>query len=457
MRKIALTVLSILIAAPALLAQEEAERVNAWDALNRGTCQRLANSIQSRIEAYTRMKYRRPVPVFVEPKVIWQTRLKQTGFGGSAARTGLAFYAIGRNTVTIVPWVIGRYNEQNPRSSPEKTREGWLRMLEPILIHELTHAIHHQNFYVVLGGARQASLRSGGLTEEQIDISTVEFLIAEGTAELVSLRVARPETRADMMRHPNRELSHPRSFMRKYVPNGRDPFRVLLSRWGYQDGMDIMHHVTLKVGPRGVRALLYRQPPREVFFQPDIIKTIDLDDPPNPDSILGFLAPEILQGQEIFRAVNPGENRFFQTAHRGNTRAPGCLIGFYARVGDEDGPHGISRYAFFVADPDNPGTWSNEQAASLKLHNPNGVKEYTKPLPRAKGVQARMIEVKAEDGSLYLRAESAGLVVLAHESKPSKTLEERVLLGLRALYIKRPTPHLYDEALKAAREKIRGD
>jgi len=72
----------------------------------------------------------------------------------------------------------------------------------------------------------------------------------------------------------------------------------------------------------------------------------------------------------------------------------------------------------------------------------------------AKGVQVKLLRVDAEDGSAYLRGEADGLVVLAHETKPTPTLEERVLLALRALYIKRPTPHLYDEAVKQARKRL---
>jgi hypothetical protein len=451
MRILALTSFFLLFGAGSLLAQDEGARITAGEALDQETCQRLVNQLMPRIEAYTRMKYRRPVPTGVQPKVVWEARLKQSGFGGSTARSGLAMYNILANRIVVIPWVIGNYLGGNPSKD---TRAGWLRKLEPILLHELTHAIHHQNYFVVLGGARSASLRTGGLTEEQIDVSTVEFLIAEGTAELVSLRVASPRTRAEMYRHPNRELPHARNYMRKYRPNGQDPYRVLLSRWGYQDGMDLMHHITLKAGPRGVRGVLYRQPKRALFFQPEILATVDLDDPPEPDSILGFLSPEILEGGEILLAVNPGENRFFRRAHEGRERADGCLIGFFARVGSDDSKHGSARYSFFVADPDNPGNWSNEQTASLKLLNPNGVKEYSKPLLMRKGRTAKFVQVKTEEGSVYLHAEADGLVVMAHESKPTDKLEERVLLALSALDIKRPTPNLYDAATTKAIAKL---
>jgi len=448
MTRYAPTLLALLLTAPLLRAQDDGERIPAGEALDQATCQRLVEEMMPRIEAYTRLKYRRKVPVLVEPKTMWQARLKQEGFGGMTARSGLAFYNIIANNVTVVPWVIGGYLDGTPDLQTKRT---WLDRLEPILLHEMTHAIHYQNFYVVLGGARMASLQASGQTEEQIDESTVEFLTSEGTAELVALRCATNPGYMD--RHPNRELRSPNALMQRYVPDGNQPYRVKLSQFGYQDGMDIMHHLTLKAGPRGVRAVLYRRPPRVLFFQPDILAQVDLDDPPEPDSILGFLAPEILDGLELYRAVNPGDNRFFDTA-ADNVQAPGCLYGFHASCGSPDGPHGQGRYAFFVADPDSPGTWSKEQADSLKMLAPSGVKESTKPLPMAKGVQVKLLRVDAEDGSAYLRGEADGLVVLAHETKPTPTLEERVLLALRALYIKRPTPHLYDEAVKQARKRL---
>ena len=47
-------------------------------------------------------------------------------------------------------------------------------------------------------------------------------------------------------------------------------------------------------------------------------------------------------------------------------------------------------------------------------------------------------------------------MIVAHETKPTPTLEKRVLLALRALYIKRPTKNLYATALQAARKKMNG-
>ena len=119
-------------------------------------------------------------------------------------------------------------------------------------------------------------------------------------------------------------------------------------------------------------------------------------------------------------------------------------------MGEESDARGVSRYAFFVADPDNPGTWSKEQAESLRALG-GTEREETLPLERAK---ARLITVDKADGSRYVRAEHEGLVILAHETKPTPNLERRVLLALRALYIRKPTQDLYTKAAAEIRKKL---
>jgi hypothetical protein len=454
MRKLAAISFFLLLAAGAARPQGgERLLIEAGEAFTRETCREVADQCMQRIERYTRMKFRRPVPVAVQPKAVWEARLRQQGgFGKFAAEVGAAFYSIGANRIVVVPWVIGGY--RRPGGPAKMSRDQWVNVLESTLIHELTHAIHHQNFYVVLGGARAASLRAEGQSDEEIDVSSVEFLAAEGTAELVSLRTCSEEARR-RTRQPDRELDTVEQYVNRYRPNGKEPFRVTLSKTGYQDGINLMHHLTLKVGPRGVRAILYRPPPRVLFYQPDRLAEVRLDAPPEPDSILGFLSPALLKGGELHLTVHPGSGRFFLNARTGPGGPRTCLIGYAAEVGDADEPGGMGRYAFFVADPDNPGGWSKAQAASLKGLYPGGVSESSKPLPMSttpemKGVKVHLIRVKADDGSLYMRGEANGLVVMAHESNPTKNLEERVLLALRALYIKRPTPKLYDAAAARA-------
>jgi hypothetical protein len=447
MRKICVL---LLLSAAAVQAQG---LMTAGDALDRETCAAMAEQVKARIEAYTRMKFRRHVPIGIEPKASWEARLKQQGMGGRMARSGLAFYNIIANAITVVPWTIGGYLGGNPQ---RRTRDAWLGALEPILVHELTHAIHHQNFYVILGGARSASLKKDGLSDEEIDVSTVEFLTAEGYAELVALRTATPIGRPHLLRIPASELSHPRHYMRHYKPNGKTAFRAILSASGYQDGIDLLNKLTMSAGPRGVRAVLYRQPPRVLFFQPDLLAKVELSDPPEPDAVLGFLSPFFLKGGEVHLTVNPGPHRYFLNARQGRmrARAPGCLIGYAAEVGEDDGPYGAGRYSFFVADPDRPGKWSEEQVATLKALNPGGVKEGKRPVPNTNGKKAAVLTAKSDDGSVYMRAESEGLVVMAHESKPTEHLEKRVLLALGYLYLYKPKPGIYSEMAAEARKRL---
>lgn len=111
-------------------------------------------------------------------------------------------------------------------------------------------------------------------------------------------------------------------------------------------------------------------------------------------------------------------------------------------------------YSFFVADPDDPKGWSQAQAESLKGLEPNKTRVKQVALPLMKGVKAEVIEVRIPSGALLLRAEAGGMVVMARETKPTKNLEKRVILALRSLQIRKPTPNLYAEALAKARKQI---
>jgi hypothetical protein len=435
--------LVLLLLAGAASAQERA-LMTAGDALNAEMCAKIRDAVTPRIEAFTRMKFRRSVPIGIQPRSEWEAAQKQDGFAGFSAKHALAFYNPGSNRVTVVPWVIGGYPGPGQKGDPKLLSvEEWVAELEPTLIHELTHAIHHQNFYSE-GRSVMASLRAGGLSEEEIDQSTVQFLLGEGFPELVASRTTEFKTYMD--RSPTQDLEGVRHYMKTYKPNDKDPYRVTLSLSGYNDGLTLLHHLQLASAARGVRACLYRPPPRVLLFQPDLLKAVDLEDPPDPDSIFAFLSPELLKGHDVRLAVNPGSGRFFEGAYESGMRVEGCLIGYVAEVGAAGDPNGESRYAFFVADPDGPGEWSGAQASSLKTMNPAGAAEKDVALPLSDKVTAKVITVKMEDGSLYVRAEAGGVVVLAHESKPTPILEERVIKALRALYICKPKPKLYDEA-----------
>jgi len=433
-----------LVVAFSVARAQEADAVTADEALTVDTCTAVAKRVMANVEAYTRTKFRRPVPVGLLPKVVWENMLKQTGFGGEVARTGLAFYTIEANSITVNPWVIGGFQGGKPMV---KSRVEWIDKLESIMIHELFHALHNQNFHVVLGGARSASLRTGGQSPQEIAEATVEFLTAEGTAELVSVRTASASALPHLTRRPGGQLASVEGYILKYQPNNKDPFRSILSATGYQDGLDVMHQLSLKAGPRGVRAILYRPPPPDLFFNPERLAALTLDDPPDPDSIFGYLSPERPTGNEVFLAVNPGHGRFFKAAMHtpGGPRAPGCLVGYVTSIGDESDPNGRGNFGFWVSDPDQKGTWSADQVASLKEQNPGGVSEKEVPMSPiiSKKEKVALLTVKMPDGSTYIRGECQGMVVLAQESKPSEKLERRVADAVAALYIRRPTPGLY--------------
>jgi len=445
----------LLLLGPALA--QEPVLLTSGDALDASVCEQVAREVMAGLEAYTRMKFRRPVPVGVLPKREWDAMIQQEGFAGEAARHGLAFYDPGENSVTVSPWVMGGYVLPEPIL---KAKEEWVADLESTIIHELMHALHHQNFHVVLGGAREASMRVHGLSEEEIDAATVEFVTAEGTAELVSVRVASDRARQNLVYRPNPQIPSAEGYLLKYRPNGKDPFITTLFASGYQDGLDVMHQLSLKAGARGVRAVLYRPPPAVLFFQPERLAALHLDDPPDPDSIFGYLSPDRPTGLEVYLAVNPGNRRFFSEARHtpGGPRAEGCLLGFVTTVGDVSAPDGRGSYAFWVGDPDHKGTWSADQVASLKETNPAGVAEKRVPMSPLVSKEERidLLSVKSGDGSLYVRGECKGLVVLAHESRPTPNLERRVVDAVAALFIKRPTPAIYTKAAAEARAKLGG-
>jgi len=450
--KVKLLVGLMVLAAP-LCAQDDSGRLMpAGEALDQATCQTCADRIMRGIEVWTRMKFRRKVSISVQSRAVWDRAIKRGGYGGHAARRGAAFYNPMGNAVIVVPWVIGGYEMKSP---PKRSKEEWVAALESTIIHEFTHALHYQNFHIVPTGSQMASLRVNGLTAVQKDESTTDFLVAEGFAELVSWRITTMEARL-RTRRPERELISAQRYWDRYQPNGKDPFRVILFNSGYQDGIDLLDRLTRKAGPRAVRGILYRRPARELLFQPDLLATVQFDDPPDPDSIFGFLSPDDLQFGEVHLAVNPGKDRFFRRARSqtGMRRQAGCLLGFTAGRGSEKDPRGESMYSFFVADPDDPKGWSQAQADSLKELEPDSTRSRQVALSRMKGVKADVIEVRIPNGTLWLRAEAGGMVVMARETKPTKNLEQRVLLALRALQIRRPTPHLYAAALKKAREKI---
>ncbi|MGQ0614558.1 MAG: hypothetical protein ACT4PV_12555 [Planctomycetaceae bacterium] len=428
----------LLLFCSAALAQGEEPLFQASEWITAENCTPLAKEVMPGIEAYTRMGFRRPVPLRVMPRAAWEEAKAQEGFVGHAAGAAVAFYTPALNTVTMVPW---QFDDPNNK----RTAAAWRSFVEPTLIHELVHAIHHQNFFSE-GRFYMASLKATGLTDEEIDRSTVDFLLSEGVAELVALRTT--TELGGMFRQPARETDPPRRYMRSYQPDpeGKKAFRILLFESGYQDGLTLMHHIAMRGGMRAIRAILYRPPHRALLFQPDLLATVDFDDPPEPDAIFGCLHPGALDAEGIFLAVNPGAGRFFESASRG--RDFGCLIGYTTKA--TEGANGGGNYSFFVADPARPGDWSSKQAQSLRELAAGKAQEKEVALPLLDGVKASLIAVPLEGERFHLRAESVGLVIHMEEAQRSPRAEERILAALRALTIKRPKTGVYDEALKAA-------
>ncbi|MDH3592477.1 MAG: hypothetical protein OER88_11390 [Planctomycetota bacterium] len=434
---------------PAAAQDDGGPEMTAGDALDLELCRRIRDQVLPLIEVHTRMKYRRPIPVRIEPLNVWKMKVKQKGFAGQSGKHALAYYRPGLNDITIVPWVIGRYTPDG-KTKQRKTRQSWIADLEPTMIHELTHGIHHQNFFSE-GRLYAASLRPK-LSENDLDRSTVAFLLGEGVPELVALRTTKFLFR--MHRTP-RPLDGLRHYIGKYVPAGKDPYRMKLMENGYVDGLNLSAAIEKNSGMRGIRAVLYRPPPRHVLFDPEILATVDLEDPPDPDSVFGFLSPEVLRGGGIRLAVNPGHDRFFHGAYRTGRRVDGCLLGYVAELGDSDEPGGRSRYAFYVSDPDAPASWRKDQAVSLMAKNATGAKEKTVALPFSKGAKATMHIVKAD--GLWVRGEAGGMVVVAHETKPTQFLERRVLMALTVLHKNRPKKDLYKAAKAKALAKLAAD
>ena len=306
--------------------------MTAGKALDRETCERCADEVKARIERWCRMKYRRPVPVTVQPRSVWERAIKQQGYAGHAAKQGAAFYFPVQNFIQVVPWVIGGY--QGTKNPPKLSKQEWMDRLESTIIHELMHALHCQNFFIVLGGADTASLRTSGISARDKDVATVDFLVAEGVAELAAARTATREARM-LSRLPEREISSGQIYWDRYQPDGKKPFRVILFDHGYQDGIDLLNQLVRKAGPRALRAVLYRPPPRALLFQPELLAKVNLDDPPDPDAVFAFLSPDGVKFGEVFLAVSPGKNRYFRRAATGTTgpRSTGCLLGYTAVVG----------------------------------------------------------------------------------------------------------------------------
>ena len=89
-----------------------------------------------------------------------------------------------------------------------------------------------------------------------------------------------------------------------------------------------------------------------------------------------------------------------KTAAYWRQQAEGCLLGYVAEADGPDG--GMYRYAIFIADPDDPGHWSEDQANGLKNLEGGTASEKTVPLPLTRGVKAKVLTVKGAAGGRYI-------------------------------------------------------
>ena len=73
--------LALLLLAAGAVAQDEAPAeeggvMQAGDAITQAICERMRDDVTHRIEAFTRMKFRRPVPMRLEPRAVWEAKIE---------------------------------------------------------------------------------------------------------------------------------------------------------------------------------------------------------------------------------------------------------------------------------------------------------------------------------------------------------------------------------------------
>ena len=454
--------LSFVLLVGVVYAQEKEPRpelISSGDWITLENCQRLRDEAIEEIEEFTRIKYRRPVPINIMSSHEYSARQADSGFSGWIGRHAAAYYSPGENRITVIPWGKG-----GPAPA-----EFWEVTTRRTMIHEMAHALHHQNFWTA-GPHHLAASKVSGLTEEEIDAATVDNLLNEGFAELVeygiSMQRARrqrkargtlpPEIAARFGRTPAPRLEKPLGYMKRYVPDpdSKEPYRIKLLSHVYRDGLTLMYHLMLQGGMRAVRSVLYRSPHRLLLFQPSVLASADLSDPPEPDAIFGLLHPGPLSNEGIRLATRPGPHRYFDGATQGHDRS--CLLGYVARA--TGGPFDGSQYAFFIADPDNPGTWARDQLETLEKQAKRKIRSKRLKLPLSKS--RATLTIVPQHSQTYIHGEIPGVVVLVKivkdkiTSSDIKRLQERVVYALRALQIKKPRAFVFKDVMKKARVEV---
>jgi hypothetical protein len=444
----------LILFAGALWAQEKPELVASEDWITLENCQRLRDEAIKEIEEFTRIQYRRPVPINIMSSHEYSAYQGAGGMAGWVSAHAAAFYSPDTNEITVIPF---RKFGPAPAAFWEVTTRG-------TMIHEMTHALHHQNFWTQ-GPHHNAAAKIRGLTEDEIDAATVDNLLNEGFAELVEYGVMMNRVRAARLKRLPREIAarvgakpapkpaSPAAYMKRYVPDPDtdEPYRVKLLSHVYGDGLTLMYHLMMQGGMRAVRSALYRPPHRLLLFQPSILVTADLSDPPEPDAIFALLHAGPLSNEGIRLATRPGPHRYFGGAREGHD--PGCLLGYVARA--TSGPFDGSEYAFFIADPDRPGTWAVDQLETLEKQAKRKIESKKVKLPLSKS--RATLTIVPQDNQTYLHGEIPGVVVLVKIVKDKitnsdvKRMQERVVYALRALEIKKPKAFVFKDALEKAR------
>ena len=408
----------LLLLAPAL-AGEDDEAVPVGDAITLELCDQVRDALVPRIEEQLRLRFHRTVPMRVQPLALWRNRARGLVVA-SVAPYGSAFYDSSTDTVTIVPWVIG--GDPNGPRVERKTRAAWRADLEPVAADVLTRALLHRN--LPFDARRWHATLETDLAPDEAERCAADFLVTEGVVRYLVHRTC-PGAAA-----PREERADPAALLRAYRPGGKEPYRIKLIVDGGRDGLDLAHRLALGSGMRGLRGVLYRPPPLALLVRPELLASVDFDEPPDPHSIFAFLAPDAKV--KVHLAMDPLRADFFGSS---NERREGCLVGYAAAAGS-------SRYAFWVSDPDDPGTWREEQAAALR----GGAGEREVDMRGGATVEVLIRAIPLE-GAAVVRGDAGGLVVLAREATPAANLEQRVVTALRALWLKKPKPALYAEAL----------
>ena len=185
------SVLLFVLLAGVVFAQEDGKKpelISSEDWITLENCQRLRDEAIQEIEEFTRIRYRRPVPINIMTSHEYSANRGASGFAGWISSHAAAFYSPGTNEITVIP-----FRKQGPAPAAY-----WEASTRGTMIHEMAHALHHQNFWT-LGPHHNAASKISGLSDDEIDAATVDNLLNEGFAELVEYGVMMQRVRAQRL------------------------------------------------------------------------------------------------------------------------------------------------------------------------------------------------------------------------------------------------------------------